>query len=301
MLIPNESPLVYCVILNLDGRDVLVETLETVERMAYPNSRMVVVDNGSRDGSQDMVRSRFAAVTLIENGENLGFGGGNNVGLQYALDQGADWVFLLNNDITVAPDLLTELMAVAPSDGKIGILGPKIYYHSEPEKIWYTGGNINYFTGIISHRGLRKEDRGQYDRVEATDYITGCAMLIKRGVLEEIGMFDPVYYPIYSEDADLCVRAKRAGYRIVYVPKARLWHKVSSFSGGGLTPFKTKLKVEHNLIFFKRYARWYHWLTIPWFVGALSLVFIGKELLKGNLRIVSALLDGFVKAMRRIV
>ncbi len=301
MLVTSESLLVYCVILNLDGRDVLVETLETVERMAYPNFRMVVVDNGSRDGSQDMVRSRFAAVTLIENGKNLGFGGGNNVALQYALEQGADWVFLLNNDITVAPDLLTELMAVTPSDGKIGILGPKIYYHSEPEKIWYTGGNINYFTGIISHRGLREEDRGQYDRVEATDYITGCAMLIKRGVLEEIGMFDPVYHPIYSEDADLCVRAKRAGYRIVYVPKARLWHKVSSFSGGGLTPFKTKLKVEHNLIFFKRYARWYHWLTIPWFVGALSLVFIGKELLKGNLRIVLALLGGVVKAMRRIV
>lgn len=301
MLVTTESPLVYCVILNLDGRDVLVETVETVERMVYSNFRVVVVDNGSRDGSQEMVRSRFATVTLIENGKNLGFGGGNNVGLQYALEQGADWVFLLNNDITVAPDLLTELMAVTPSDGKIGILGPKIYYHSEPEKIWYTGGNINYFTGIISHRGLREEDRGQYDRLEATDYITGCAMLIKRGILEEIGMFDPVYHPIYTEDADLCVRVKRAGYRIVYVPKARLWHKVSSFSGGGLTPFKTTLKVEHNLIFFKRYARWYHWLTIPWFVGALALVFIGKELLKGNFRIVSALLDGFVKAMRRIV
>ncbi|MEE9465517.1 MAG: hypothetical protein V3W14_08115, partial [Candidatus Neomarinimicrobiota bacterium] len=114
-----------------------------------------------------------------------------------------------------------------------------------------------------------------------------------------IGMFDPVYFPAYSEDADLCVRATRAGYRNYFVPQARLWHKVSAFSGGGLTPFKTRLKVEHSLIFFKRYARWYHWLTIPLFIGAYSFVFVARELFKGNFRIVTALLDGFGKALRR--
>lgn len=294
------SPLVYCIILNLNGRDLLLETIESVKQMTYANFKIVVVDNGSTDGSQQTLRSKYPEITLIENRKNLGFGEGNNVGIQYALDHGTDWVFLLNNDILVDPNLLTELMKIGVSDDKIGILGPKIYYHTEPHKLWYAGGNINYFTGIISHRGVRKKDHGQYDRLDETDYVSGCALLIKREVLQKIGMFDPVYYPSYAEDADLCVRAQRTGYRIVYVPPAKLWHKVSAYSGGGLTPLKTRLKVEHSLIFFKRYARWYHWITIPWCVGGLSIVFLAKELLKGNFHIVSALFHGFVKAFSRI-
>ena len=277
----------------------MLEALASIKGMTYTNFEMMVVDNGSADGSQDAVRSKYPEVLLIENGRNLGFGEGNNVGIRKALEQNADWVFLLNNDIIVAPDLLSQLMEAAVTEPQAGILGPKIYYHSKPERIWYAGGKINFFTGMVSHRGLREVDRGRYDKLEQTDYVTGCALLIKREVLTQIGMFDPVYYPIYSEDADLCVRAARAGYRNYYVPQAHLWHKVSAFSGGGLTPFKTRLKVVHNLIFFKRYARWYHWLTIPLFIGAYSFVFIARELLKGNLRIVTALLDGFGKALRR--
>jgi hypothetical protein len=294
-------PLVYCVILNLNGGGVLLETLGSVTQMTYPNFKVMVVDNGSTDGSQQVVRSRYPEMDLIENEKNLGFGGGNNVGIRCALQHGADWVLLLNNDILVDPSLLTELMQAAAGDSKMGILGPKIYYQAEPNKLWYAGGQINYFTGIISHRGIRKEDHGQYDRTEETDYVTGCALLIQREVLQEIGLFDPVYYPAYAEDADLCVRAQRAGYRIVYVPPAKLWHKISMSSGGGLTPLKTRLKVEHSLIFFKRYARWYHWITIPWCVGGVALVFVIRELFKGNFSIVAALWQGFVKALRKVL
>ena len=285
----------------MNGRELLLQTLDSVKQMSYPNSTIVVVDNGSTDGSQQAVRSNHPHVKLIENGTNLGFGGGNNVGMRFALDQQAQWIFLLNNDITVDPNLLSELMAVAMTDPRIGILCPKIYFHSEPETFWYAGGRINYFAGIVSHRGLREKDRGQYDRVEETEYATGCAFLVRREVLETVGLFDPVYHPIYSEDADLSVRAQRAGYRLMYVPQAKLWHKVSAFSGGGLTPFKTRLKVEHNLIFFRRYARWYHWLTIPWCVGAIAAAFVVRELLKGNLGIVTALARGFVRALGRVV
>jgi GT2 family glycosyltransferase len=296
----TNSPLVYCVVLNLNGRVLLLETLESVCRMTYPNFRVIVVDNGSTDGSQDAVRTHHPSLELIENGVNLGFGEGNNVGMRYALNRGAEWVFLLNNDIAVDPAMLTELMQRAQSDDRIGILSPKIYYHSESKKIWYAGGSVHYFTGIISHRGLRELDLGQYDSVEDTQYITGCAFLVHRRVLTTVGMFDRIYYPIYSEDADLSVRAQRAGFRLVYVPQAKLWHKVSAFSGGGLTPFKTKLKVEHNLIFFKRYARWYHWLTIPWCVGAMAIAFVTKQLLKGNFGVVGSLFSGFRAALGRI-
>ncbi|MGA2624615.1 MAG: glycosyltransferase family 2 protein [Bacteroidota bacterium] len=299
MFMKAEAPLVYCLVLNLNGRELLGETLDSVQRMTYPNFKVVVIDNGSNDGSREVVRSGYPSATLIENETNLGFGEGNNVGMRYALEHGAQWIFLLNYDIAVDPNLLTELMNAAMTEPNVGILGPKIYYHAEPNMLWYAGGRINYFTGVISHRGVRQEDRGQYDAAGDTQYVTGCAFLVRREVLEKVGLFDPAYYPAYSEDADLSVRAQRAGYRLRYVPQARLWHKVSASSGGGMTPMKTRLKVEHNLIFFRRYARWYHWLTIPWCVGGIAVAFVVKELLKGNFRIVGALAGGFVQALKR--
>ena len=294
------TPLVHAIILNFNGKQLLLETLASVAQIDYPNLKLIVVDNGSTDGSQAALREHYPHVLLLENNENLGFGEGNNVGMRYALQQGAEWALLLNNDIAAAPELLTHMMNVAAMDAAIGILGPKIYYHDQPNTIWFAGARINYWAGLTAHRGIREIDRGQYDRVEDTDYITGCAMLIRREALERVGMFDPIYFPAYSEDADLCVRARSAGYRLVYVPQARVWHKVSSTSGGGMTPFKTKLKVEHSLIFFQRYARWYHWLTIPWCIAGLAFLFVMKELLKGNWKIVVALFRGFARAPKKL-
>jgi len=295
-----DFPSVYCIILNLNGGELLRDTLDSVQKMSYSRLRTVVVDNGSSDRSSVLVREQYRGVTLIENGTNLGFGEGNNVGIRYALAQGAHWVLLLNNDIVAAPDMLSEMMTVAVLDPRIGILAPKIYYHSLPDTFWYAGGNVNYWSGIVSHRGVGQKDRGQFDRIEDTKYITGCAMLIRRAVLEKVGMFDPIFYPAYSEDADLSTRTLRAGHRLVYVPRAKLWHKVSAFSGGGISPMKTRLKVEHNLIYFKRYARWYHWITIPWCVGGLAIIFVIRQLLKGNFKVVGALAQGFFNALGRL-
>jgi GT2 family glycosyltransferase len=296
----SEYPLVYCIVLNLNGKQLLLETLESVLKMTYPRFEVVVVDNGSTDGSQQAVNELYPHLILTENGTNLGFGEGNNVGIKYAVEQGAEWVILLNNDIAVDENMLSEMMSVALSESRIGILCPKIYFFSEPNKFWYAGGKVNFFTGMVAHRGIREIDNGQYDSTEETEYATGCAFLVKREVIEQVGMFDPVYFPAYSEDADWTERTRRAGYKIMYVPKAKLWHKVSSFSGGGMTPLKTQLKVEHNLIFFKRYARWYHWLTIPWFIGGATLVFVFKQILSGNFRILGALFRGFLKAVGKL-
>ena len=296
----DKTPLVYVVILNWNGCEVLRETLETVAKLDYPNYKILVVDNGSTDGSLDIARQKFSFIEIIENRENLGFGEGNNVGIRYALQHGAEWILLLNNDIIADRDLLKELMIAAMSDTRIGALAPKIYYFANPKSLWYAGGKISFWTGNVSHRGLREEDRGQFDTQEDTEYLTGCAFLVRREVLERVGLFDKIYFPAYSEDVDLTERIRRAGYRLVYVPSAKLWHKVSSSSGGGLTTFKTQLKVEHNLIFFKRYARWYHWLVIPWCVGAKTMVFIFREIAKGNFKIIVALLKGFVKALRPV-
>ena len=296
----QEFPLVYCAVLNLNARDLLFETLDSLTKMTYPHFKTVVVDNGSTDGSQEIVRAAFPRVELVENGTNLGVMEGYNAGLKYGLQQGADWVLLLNNDIRVDKEMLSAMMEAAQPRQQVGIVAPKIYYDAQPNTLWFAGGRVNYFTGIISHRGIRKIDRGQYDHTEETDYITGCAMLIRREVIERIGLLDTIFSPMYSEDADYSLRARRAGYKLLYVPQAKLWHKVSAFSGGGLTPLKTSLKVEHNLIVLKRYARWYHWLTIPWCVAFVGMGFLIQQLAQGNFKIVGALVKGFSKAALRL-
>ncbi|MGB6650077.1 MAG: glycosyltransferase, partial [Bacteroidota bacterium] len=162
----EQFPLVYCVILNLNGRALLLETLDSVLQMTYPRFRVMVADNGSTDGSLEAVRESHPRIEIVENGQNLGFGEGNNAGMRYALQRGSDWVLLLNNDIIVDKELLSELMQVGVSDQRIGMLCPKIYYAGEPEKLWYAGGKVNFWTGHVSHRGIRAIDRGQYSTVE---------------------------------------------------------------------------------------------------------------------------------------
>ncbi len=297
---PSPSPFVHCVVLNYNGRDVLGETLETLGAMTYPNFHIVVADNGSTDGSVAMVRERFPAVEVIENGENLGVTGARNIAMRRALAAGAEWVHHLDNDIKVHPGLLSELMRAAQADERIGILGAKILYHGRPDLLWYAGGRVNYWTGMVTHRGIREADTGRYDTEEDTDYVVGCSFLISKRVVDRVGYFDPVYTPFYTEDSDMCARALRAGFRLRYVPSAVLWHRVSTSSGGVITPKRVMLKIEYNLIYFRRYARWYHWLTIPWCIGGLALAYLGREIAKGNFAVVPALFRGFAKAAGRL-
>lgn len=298
---PQQFPLVYCVILTMNARDVLLETLDSVYKMTYPNFKVLVVDNGSIDGTPEILRGKYKWVSVIENGENLGVTGGRNVGMKYALEHGADWVYHLDNDVIVDPNLLTELMNVAVRDENIGIMGAKIYYYSQPNILWYAGGRINYFNGLVSHRGKGKLDKGQYDKIEDVRFVVGCSFLIKKAVLERVGLFDPVYNPFYAEDTDMCARAIRAGFRIVYVPTAKLWHRVSTSSGGVVTPKRMTLKIEKNLIFFKRYAKWYHWMTIPWCIGTVAIGFLVLSIIRGNFKVLFAVFRGFLKAIKRLI
>ena len=220
-----ESPPVFAAVLhygvNPDGsaRTLLRESLDSLLKMHYPRMTLAVIDNGSTDGSQEMLGREYPRVQLIENGANLGVGEGYNVGLREGARRGADWILLLNNDIIADPGMLSKMIDAGLADPKIGILGPKTYFHSEPTTLWYAGGTVNFFAGVISHRGIREVDRGQYDRTEDTGYVNGCAMLIRRNVIASIRSFDQLFHPAYSEDADYSLRALRAGFRLVYVPE----------------------------------------------------------------------------------
>jgi hypothetical protein len=211
--------------------------------MTYPNFQVVVVDNGSDDGSQEAIRERFTSVTLLENGENLGFAGGNNVGISFALQRGADYVLLLNNDTVVDPRCLTLLVDAADGNERIGIVGPTIYYFDEPGLVWSAGGRMDWRRG----RPYLSPPSRDEDEV---DYVTGCAMLVKSEVIRRIGLLDERFF-MYFEEVDWCIRAKRVGFEVVHVPEAKVWHKISlekQFASPRISYYMTR----NRLLFLKK-------------------------------------------------
>lgn len=268
---------IFIVVLNWNGKDFLTGCLNSLKELKTDNCTLeaVVVDNASTDGSVKLVETRYKDIKVLKNKENLGFAEGNNVGIRYALKNGADYVLILNPDTIVDKNLVVQLISaqggsasggkVAKKSSKIGILGPKIYFapgyefHKErykPEErgkvIWYAGGLMDWNNILGSHRGVDEVDRGQYDELIETDFASGCAMLIKREVFEKIGLFDKRYF-LYLEDNDFCQRARKAGFKIVYVPGAKMYHlNAGSSAVGG--PLQDYFITRNRLLFGMKFA-----------------------------------------------
>ena len=276
----RSEPLVWIILVNWNGRDLTLDCLDSLRGVGYGNRRILVVDNGSTDGSLDAIRDRFPDVAVHPLGENRRFAGGNNAGIWHALAHGADLLLLLNNDTTVDPGFLDALVERIMSDPAIGIVAPKILYHSAPDVLWYAGGAISFWRGTMRHRGIREQDRGQWDVAGETGYASGCCLLARSELVETIGALDESYF-MYTEDADWCMRARRAGYRVVFEPRARIWHRISASAGGHLSRFKLVNKARGTIMFFSRHARWYHWLTFPWMMilsnGAAALRYLFRS------------------------
>ncbi len=219
---------VAIIILNWNGLEDTLACLASLNRLDYPAYDIVVVDNDSSDNSVATIRTAYPQVTLIEVGDNLGYVGGNNIGLEWATKAtGAGYALLLNNDTEVAPDFLKLLVQAAEEDPAIGIVGPTIYYFDRPDVIWSAGGVIDWGLGLTSMSGIDEVDRGQFGpSPRPVDFVTGCALLIKMPLIEQVGMLDPRFFAYY-EETELCVRVSRAGFKILHVPPAKIWHKIS--------------------------------------------------------------------------
>jgi GT2 family glycosyltransferase len=264
----KSPPLVYVITLTWNQREDTLGCLESLNQMSYPHYQLLLVDNGSVDGTVEAVRDRFPDVEIIVNPRNLGFQGGFNVGLRHALAQGAKYAFIVNNDTFVEPNILDELVAyVGPPH--VGILAPKIYYADEPNRIWSVGGQRHPWTLEMTAKGDGQLDQGQWEKVLERDYLVGCALLLKRSLLEDVGLFDTGYHPIYYEDVDLCLRARRAGYRLLLIPSAHMWHKVSASGGGADSPRERYLMARNSVRFFRKHVRGRQWLIIvPYRMGS---------------------------------
>lgn len=248
-----KSPRVSIIVLNWNGLKDTIECLESLKKITFSSYQAIVVDNGSGGNDVETIKDRFGDyVHIIENDRNYGFAEGNNIGMRYALTaQSPDYLLLLNNDIVVAPDFLTELVDVAENDHEIGLLGPLVYDYYKPNEIRGTGSGqgINWWRGVtvpIMSSNLNQETKG----ILEADSIEGSCMLTPRNVLDRVGMLDGEYFA-YWEEIDWCVRIRKAGYKICCVRNSKIWHKVQP---SYIDSRKLYYFLRNNILFMRKNA-----------------------------------------------
>jgi GT2 family glycosyltransferase len=260
---------VYISILNFNGTDDTAACLASLDEIKKDSFELtvIVLDNGSKEKLViDSTLYKNLTITVQRSEENKGFSGGHNEVMEYALNNGADYVLLLNNDTTVAPQFLEELVSVAKENEKSGAFVPKIYFSKGQEYhydrynadergkvIWYAGGVIDWNNVIGKHRGVDEVDTGQYDVVTDTEFATGCCLLLRTDIIRKVGMFDTRYF-LYYEDADLSMRIKRKGFSLTFVPKSIIWHGNAKSAGGSGSLLQDYFTTRNRLLFGVTYA-----------------------------------------------
>lgn len=249
----KHGALVYAIVLTYNNYDDTAHCVESLLDSEYPNLEIIIVDNASTDGTAQKLAEKFPGTVLIQNICNLGFAVGNNVGIQFAHENGADYFLIVNNDTLAAPDTISALVRAADADESIAAVAPKIVEHDDPHIISFAGGLLHLWKGSTQHIGQGEVDRGQYNEMRDCDYLTGAFLLVKRKIIEEIGVIPDMYF-MYWEDVDWSMRMRQAGYRLCYVPGAVVTHKVSSTAR--THPFRSIL-IEYRgaKIFIRRWIK----------------------------------------------
>lgn len=249
------NPNIHIILLNYNGYKDTIDCIKSLQSIDYPNYKIVIVDNNSTDESEENIINfinKMDNTHFIQTGKNLGFSGGNNVGIKYALENNADYICLLNNDTTVEPDFLTILTNQMEQDKSIGIAAGKIMYYSKPDVIWSAGGFIDERKCLGYHYGINQKDSEEFNNTKKVSFLTGCLQLIRADVLKNIGLYDEEYF-LYMEDVDFCYRARLNGYKLEYIPESKIYHKVSASTGGEQSPMVLYYMTRNVMLFNKKY------------------------------------------------
>lgn len=246
----NNLPKVFIVVLNYNGLRTIARCLSSIYRSSYANFEVVLVDNASTDGSLELAKQQFQRAHIIMNQVNTGFAKGNNLGIRFALEKFADYVLVLNNDAYLEPSTLETLVSYAEKNRAVGILSPLIF--TADKKIWFAGGKIDWLRMRTIH-----DDSRALKIPYASDYLCGCSLLVSQAVFKKIGLLDEKFF-LYYEDADLSIRARKAGFKIRIVPQAQIIHDEQSESD---RPQKTYWLVLSGIIFFKKHTPFF---LKPW-------------------------------------
>jgi GT2 family glycosyltransferase len=279
------EPSVLIVIVNWNLKKDTVACIESVGQTGHP-CQIVVVDNGSQDDSAEHIARRFPHVKVMGIPRNIGFAAACNLAIKDGLDEHTQYVLLLNNDTVLHPDFFTELLRAAKANPQAGIFGPKVYSAAEPDRLWHAGARRRRWVLAAVDLGRDQCDNGQFEHVREVDYVFGCSMLIRRQVFERVGMLDTGYF-LYLEDMDFCLRAQAAGYRLLFVPQARVWHQGSASTAQNPSLRKYHL-VKSTLYFLRKHAAkvWFPAAVVFWALVFLRAVIV--EFLRGDLDSVRA-------------
>lgn len=246
------NPSVFVIVLTWNHVKDTLECLRSLAAQTYAPLQVILTDNGSTDDTVDTIRAQFPQAHFIENKQNLGYAQGNNVGLEYALAQGADYILLLNNDTTLAPDCIEKIVADLQANPDTAA-APKCFFADSPTTIYFAGGELTAWQ--TKHRGYNQPDRAEFDTSGDTEWLTGCAIIAPRHVWKRVGMFEPRYFLLF-EDTDWSLRARRLGFRLRYVAEAKLWHKASRSFGDMFTPTYAYYYARNALLFIERNFLW---------------------------------------------
>jgi GT2 family glycosyltransferase len=284
------GPLVSLITLNYNQAAVTCALLESIQQLTYPAIEVIVVDNNSPQNPEPLIRERhFPNTRVIVNSANLGFAGGNNIGIEQAK---GDYIVLLNNDTEVTPDLIERLLEPFASDPAIGVTCPKIRYYQQPTVIQFAGYTpVNPYTGQARAVGSHQVDQGQFDRPGLTHFAHGAALMVKRAVIEQAGLLPELYF-LYYEELDWCCRIQQAGFTIYYQPSALVYHKESMTVGKG-NPLKVYYQTRNRILFMRRnvpprtlfvFGLYYLTLALPKSIVSYTL--------QGQFRFLKAFLQG---------
>lgn len=282
---------VSIIILTTNALAMIKEQLLDVAKLDPGNLDLecLVVDNGSGDGTEKEIKNYKLPnmkYRFIQSGANLGFAGGNNVGIKDCLKRKIDYIILMNDDLIIPKEIVTKMVNFMVKNPEVGIMSPKMYFakgfefHKDRYKsegkgkvIWYAGGILDWDNIYSSHRGVDEVDKGQYENTEETDFCNGACVIIRRKVFESVGLLDDSFF-LYWEDADFSIKAKRKGYKIYYYPKTCMWHKVSASTGGSGSPTNDYFLTRNRFTFAMRYAKLRTKFAV--FRDTIRLIFIGR-------------------------
>jgi GT2 family glycosyltransferase len=293
----NSAPKVSVVVLNWNAKDILRECIESLIKSKYPLYKIIVADNGSVDGSQQMIESLFPDVILVENGENLGVPEGKNRGITRALEEEIDYIYTLDNDLIIEPQTIKELVSLLEKNPQIGCAGSIIYYYDRPQMIFSAGHYVDWSQNLVRTRGANQKDSGQLAERGEVDYVGAGAMLTRKAIFNAIGLLDVGFIGYGYDDADFGLRVNRAGYKVVCYSQSKVWHR--PFSGIGKYSFKKKYLESRNAIrFLKIYGNWRNWAKF--FFYAIAGLFYAsiREGVRGNLRGVVGKARGLYDGLR---
>jgi len=278
----KKYPLCSMVVVNYNSKAFLKNCLDSLSKQTYPNCEIIVVDNASTDDSLKIVEN-YPKIKLIKSKTNLGFAGGNNVGIRKSRGK---YVVIVDSDVVADENWINELVKVAETDKKIGVVGGKVYHLLHGKKksniLQYAGGNLHKFLNFYlftTKTGYNKKDLGQYEKIKETDFVYGCAFLVKRSVINEVGLMDEKYF-MYGEEIDWHYRIKEMGYKIVYVPGSKIWHFGSP--GVGKVSYKKTYYIQRSNI--RVVIKLYEPYWVAWYIFFAEPVHIFLKVIYGLLR-----------------